>query len=215
VADDTWRAFGWNRVVFPNAATYDEYLFNPHSLPIPSWDNDPSLGKYHSFAAAYIQGNPLTDVVAPFANVVRVYERHVYLPGTVYGLILLVGLGGLVLAWRRLGGEALLPWTISLALVVIPSATAEFDYRYVLPAVPFACLAAVMAFSPGTEGGRWLRRLAGRPHQDPRIPEPSGSAGSAGSAGSRSAGVSGVPSSASAPAVGSGDDQRDLATDGT
>jgi Dolichyl-phosphate-mannose-protein mannosyltransferase len=212
VADDTWRAFGWNRVVFPDAATYDEYLFGTRALPIPSWDDDPSLGAYHSFAAAYIKGNPVTDVVAPFSTVMRVYQGHVYLPGTVYGLILLVGLGGLVLAWRRLGGEALLPWTISLALVVIPSATAEFDYRYVLPAVPFACLAAVMAFSPGTEGGRWLRRLAGRRHQDPRIPEPSGSAGSAGS---RSAGVSGVPSSASAPAVGSGDDQRDLATDGT
>jgi hypothetical protein len=212
VASDTWRSFGWKRVVFPNAATYDEYLFGPHSLPIPSWNDDPSLGAYHSFAAAYIKGNPLTDVVAPFSTVIRVYQEHVYLPGTVYGLILLVGLGGLVLAWRRLGGEALLPWTISLALVVIPAATAEFDYRYVLPAVPFACLAAVMAFSPGTEGGRWLRRLAGRRHQDPRIPEPSGSAGSAGS---RSVGVSGVPSSASAPAVGSGDDQRDLATDGT
>ena len=72
-----------------------------------------------------------------------------------YGLILLAGLGGLVLAWRRLGGEALLPWTISLALIVIPAATAEFDYRYVLPAVPFACLAAVIAFSPGSAGGRW------------------------------------------------------------
>jgi hypothetical protein len=218
VASDTWRSFGWNRVVFPNPATYDEYLFGRHSLPIPSWDNDPSLGAYHSFAAAYIKGNPLTDVVAPFSTVMRVYQQHVYLPGTVYGLILLVGLAGLVLAWRRLGGEALLPWTISLALIVIPAATAEFDYRYVLPAVPFACLAAVMAFSPDTEGGRWLRRLAGRPHRALGAPEPAGPVGTAvgaGSAGSRSVGVSGVAGSSSAPAVGSGDDQRDLAADGT
>ena len=104
-----------------------------------------------------MHGNPLTQVVAPFANVMRVYEHHVYLPGTVYGLILLAGLGGLVLAWRRLGGEALLPWTISLALIVIPAATAEFDYRYVLVAVPFACLAAALAFSPGTAGGDLAR----------------------------------------------------------
>ena len=79
-----------------------------------------------------------------------------------YGLILLAGLGGIVLAWRRIGGEALLPWAISFALIVIPAATAEFDYRYVLTAVPFGCLAAAMAFSPGTEGGRLVRKLAAR-----------------------------------------------------
>ena len=161
VFDDTWRVFGWQRVVFPNAPTYDEYIFGYRSLPIPAWDAA-NLGPYHSYAAAYVHGNPLTQVVAPFANVMRLYEHHIYLPGTGYGLILLAGLGGLVLAWRRLGGEALLPWTISFALVVIPAATAEFDYRYVLVAVPFACLAAAMAFSPGTAGGALAQRLAGR-----------------------------------------------------
>ncbi len=170
VFDDTWRAFGWRRVVFPNAPTYDEYLFGKHSLPVPAW-SEVRVGGYSSYAAAYVHGNPLTDVVAPFSTVIRVYQRHIYLPGTVYGLILLIGLGGLAAAWRRLGGEALLPWAISLALIVIPAATAEFDYRYVLPAVPFACLAAVMAFSPDTEGGRWLRRLACRRRPEP---EPAG-----------------------------------------
>ena len=47
VFDDTWRAFGWKRVVFPNAATYDEYIFGYRSLPIPSWD-DAKLGPYSS-----------------------------------------------------------------------------------------------------------------------------------------------------------------------
>jgi hypothetical protein len=175
--DDTWRVFGWKREVFPQAATYDEYLFGYHSLPIPSWDKA-HLGHYGSYAADYVQGNPLTQVVAPFATIIRGYQRYVWLPGTVYGLILLVGLGGIVLAWRRLGDEALLPWAISLAMIVIPAATAEFDYRYVLPAVPFACLAAIMAFSPGTAGGNWLRRLAGEMRRTA-----SGSAGSSGSAG--------------------------------
>jgi hypothetical protein len=161
VFDDTWRVFAWKRHVFPNAQTYDEYVFGVKGTPIPSWDNA-HLGKYHSYAAAYAQGNPNTQVVDPFAPIIRGYQRYVWLPGTVYGLILLTGLGGIVLAWRRIGGEALLPWAISLALIVIPAATAEFDYRYVLTAVPFACLAAAIAFSPGTAGGSLVRELAAR-----------------------------------------------------
>jgi hypothetical protein len=168
VFDDTWRVFAWKRIVFPNAQTYDEYKFDYHSQPVPAW-NDAKLGSYSSYAAAYVHGNPLTQVVGPFANIIRGYQRYIWLPGTVYGLILLAGLGGLVLAWRRLGGEALLPWTISFALIVIPAATAEFDYRYVLPAVPFACLAAVIAFSRGTAGGDLVRRLAGREQRNPRV----------------------------------------------
>ena len=161
VFDETWRVFAWKRYVFPNAQTYDEYVFSYKGTPIPSWDRA-QLGKYGSYAAAYVQGDPNTQVVDPFAPVIRGYQRYVWLPGTVYGLILLAGLGGIILAWRRIGGEALLPWTISFALIVIPAATTEFDYRYVLPAVPFACLAAAMAFSPGTAGGRLVRKLAAR-----------------------------------------------------
>ena len=204
VARDTLRVFGWKRVIFPNAPTYDQYVFGYQSLPIPEWDKA-DLGPYDSYAAAYIHGNPLTQVVAPFANIIRGYQRYVWLPGSVYGLILLAGLGGMVLAWRRLGGEALLPWTISLALIVIPAATAEFDYRYVLVAVPFACLAAALAFSPGTAGGKLARRLGAR------LGKRGQRAGRAGEA----AEVVPVGEGAAAPAGGSGDNQRDLAADGT
>jgi len=205
VFDDTWRVFRWNRHIYPNAQTYDEYIFGYHSPPIPSW-NKAKLGPYDSYAAAYVHGNPLTQVVGPFANIIRGYQRYVWVPGTVYGLVLLAGLAGLVLAWRRLGGEALLPWATSFAMIVIPAATATFDYRYVLPAVPFAFLAAAIAFSPGTAGGdlasRLWARLTGR--------------------GQRTAGDPGVPAvDDQAPAVadsvaaaGAGDDKRDLASDG-
>jgi len=207
VFDDTWRVFSWQRIVFPNAQTYDEYLFRDKSTPIPNWDKA-HLGRYNSYAAAYGQGNPLTQVVAPFANIIRGYQRYVWLPGTVYGLILLAGLGGLVLAWRRLGGEALLPWTISLALIVIPAATAEFDYRYVLPAVPFACLAAVIAFSRGTAGGDLMRHLwaglAGRGQRTAGVSETA-----------RARETAGVSGGAGTPSPGAGDDERDLAADGT
>jgi hypothetical protein len=200
VFDDTWRVFGWNRQVFPQAATYDEYLFLPQGLPIPSWD-DANLGPYKSYAAAYVQGNPETQVVNPYAVIIRDYQKYVWLPGTIYGLILLAGLGGIVVAWRRLGGEALLPWTISVALIVVPAATAEFDYRYVLPAVPFACLAAVMAFSPGTAGRARLTQLADAVRRT--VGRPTGPV----------AGPVADPGPAPAPAGGAGDDERDLAPD--
>ncbi len=209
VFDDAWHVFAWKRHIFPNAQTYDEYIFGYHSQPIPTWDNA-KLGRYRNYAAAYVRGNPLTQVVEPFANVVRGYQRYVWVPGTVYGLILLAGLGGMVLAWRRIGGEALLPWAISFALILIPAGTAEFDYRYVLPAVPFACLAAAIAFSPGTAGGDLVRRLAAGLAGWKR--RPAGAAGvSAGSAGVSAAVAGAEP----VPAAEPGDDKRDLAADGT
>jgi hypothetical protein len=206
VAKDTLRVFAWKRAIFPNAPTYDEYIFGYRSLPIPTWDQA-DLGPYDSYAAAYVHGNPLTQVVSPFANIIRGYQRYAWLPGSVYGLILLAGLGGMVLAWRRLGGEALLPWTISLALIVIPAATAEFDYRYVLVAVPFACLAAALAFSPGTAGGKLARKLG------TRLGKRGQRAGEA--AHVIPVGDPAVGAGVAAPAGGAGDDQRDFAADGT
>ena len=144
VFDDTWRSFDWSRQVFPNADTYDEYLFGYHSVPISTGHRVPG---YSSSAAAYLAGgNPLTQIVNPFAELIRVYQRYFWLPGTVYGLILLAGLGGIVAGRRRVSVDALLPWVTSLALIVVPAATAEFDYRYVTTAVPFACLALAIAF---------------------------------------------------------------------
>jgi hypothetical protein len=150
VWDDTARSFDWSRQVFPNGQTYDEYLFGYHSLAIPG---SPTHG-YPSAEAYYVRGNPSTAVVNPFAELIRVYQRYVWLPGTLYGLILLVGLAGVVLRWRRAGRDALLPWLCSVALVVAPAATAEFDYRYVTTAVPFACLAAAMAFGRRARDGQ-------------------------------------------------------------
>jgi hypothetical protein len=124
-------------------------------VAIPSWARGHIAG-YSSDVAFYGRGNPETHIVQPFAGVMRIYQRYIFLPGTLLGVILIVGLGGVVLAWRRIGGPTLLPWGISVALLVIPAATAEFDYRYVLPAVPFACLAVAMTFGKDTAARNWL-----------------------------------------------------------
>ena len=171
--DDTWRSFDWPRTVFPNPATYDEYLFGYE--PVTVSPNHPADG-YASSAAAYLAGgNPDTAIVNPFAGLIRTYQRYIWLPGTVYGLILLLGLAGLVVAWRRRGPDAdtdtgpagrgndglaaLLPWACSLMLIVAPAATSEFDYRYVTTAVPFGCLALAVAFGRIVSAGPWLARL--------------------------------------------------------
>jgi hypothetical protein len=159
VAYDTIRVFEWKRYVYPNAQTYDEYLFGHASAPIPGWAHG-EVGSFTSPVAYYIRANPLTDVVEPFAGVIRTWQRYIFLPGSVYGGILAVGLVGMVLKWRRVGGPATVPWLISVALIVAPAMTAEFDYRYVLPAVPFAGLAAAMAFGQNTKMGDWLAAKA-------------------------------------------------------
>ena len=151
VFDDTWRSFTWSRSVFPNGATYDEYLFGYHPLQVPS----SPIGRYPNTATDYLHGgNPLTRIVNPYAGLIRAYQRYIWLPGTVYGLILLAGLAGIAWRWRRGGREAILPWAASVALIVAPAATAEFDYRYVTTAVPFGCLALALAFGTGLRNGR-------------------------------------------------------------
>jgi hypothetical protein len=237
VFDDTWRAFYWPRTVFPNNATYDEYLFGYHSVPVSS--GHPADG-YRSSAQAYLAGgNPETAVVNPFAAAIRVYQRYIYLPGTVYGVILLLGLGALIVGWRRrdaAGGDAgeapggnaglaaLLPWATSFVLVLAPAATAEFDYRYVTTAVPFACLALAMAYPKGrsrlagrvrTSRGRLTRGAAGAGSGSGGIR--AGSAG-AGGAGAEAGGTPGLTGRLTHGGLGggtadAGHDQRDLAPD--
>jgi hypothetical protein len=48
--------------------------------------------------------------------------------------------------WRRARARTALFWTSGVALLAIPPITVDFDYRYMLPALPFACFAAAMAW---------------------------------------------------------------------
>ncbi|WP_018653182.1 hypothetical protein [Actinomadura flavalba] len=147
VAHDFFRVFQWERTVFPDPATYAQYEFRAEPGTLPNWrmDNDMTAAEE---AIAYERGNARTKVVEPFAGFIRGYQDVFYLRGTMVGVILLVGLAGLVAMGRRAGGRAFLPWTLGTGLLLAPAATAEFDYRYVLPAVPLACLAAGIAFAP-------------------------------------------------------------------
>ncbi|MEV5575750.1 hypothetical protein AB0L06_37420 [Spirillospora sp. NPDC052269] len=146
VAHDFFRVFDWKRTVFPDKATYSQYEFGTRPRALPTWQMGSGASAAEE-ADAYEHGSASTRLTHPFSDVIRVYQDHVYLRGTMLGVLLMIGLGGMVPLWRRFGGPALLPWVLAIGLLLAPAATAEFDYRYVLPAVPLAALAAGMAFT--------------------------------------------------------------------
>jgi hypothetical protein len=106
-----------------------------------------------------------------FAAPIALYQRVVFTYGPLLAIIFLVGLGGLFsvtarrrgqgvrsvlsartllslrLHWRP-RGTSMLPWVTAVALLVTPIAIADFDYRYLIPVIPFAALAAGLAFAP-------------------------------------------------------------------
>ena len=143
----------WPRRSYPDTGTVYYYYFQlgPQVVPAISWIPG---GTAYSDVVRYGRATP-SRVVEPFAVLIARYERLFYTPGPLFGLILLTGLGAIVqvrrrpprLVWCRRGGSAL-PWATAAVLLVFPVAIADFDYRYLLPVLPFACLAAALAFAP-------------------------------------------------------------------
>lgn len=164
MAIDFFRSFQWNRTVYPDRNTFNLYQFRSASSGLPGW-RMPGGGTASGDAHQYERGDASTKVVEPFGVTMRYYQRYVYMRGTMVGVLLLIGLAGMVPMWRRFGGRALLPWITSVGLLLAPAATAEFDYRYVLPAVPIAAIAAGLAFTAEsrTASARFFRRRKDAP----------------------------------------------------
>jgi hypothetical protein len=161
VARGLIMSFEPTRKDYPGAGTVYYYYFHRHPFAIPhhSWikggyANQDWVAYGHQKAGA---------VVEPFAAFMIGYQRVFYTWGPLLGVILLVGLGGRLTVrrprdWRlRKGqrpvswvarGTSMLPWAIAVIMLVTPITIADFDYRYLLPVLPFACLAAGLAFAP-------------------------------------------------------------------
>ncbi|MFC4592358.1 hypothetical protein [Sphaerisporangium corydalis] len=162
VAGDLLRSFRWDRPVFPDPLTWKQYQFSGNGVSrkdpvrlltsLPKWPS--YLGTTDRDMVAYEQGRASTRVYWPWATIMERYQRVFFLPGLVLGLALLVGAAGAVARWRELGGPTLLPLVAAAALVVAPAATAEFDYRYLLPAAPLAFLSAAIALRNGVRARR-------------------------------------------------------------
>jgi len=170
---NTMLSFGFPRIAYPGAGTTYYYSFHlhyvvtgkhPYNLLPPkdvSWISPKVVPKNSAYGDWVNYGHQAPGVVHKIAAApILVYQRVVFTYGPLLALIFLVGLGGLI-GVRRRGwqvrslrlhwaprGTTMLPWVSAVALLVTPILLADFDYRYLLPAIPFACLAAGLAFAP-------------------------------------------------------------------
>jgi hypothetical protein len=81
----------------------------------------------------------------PFARMMNDYQRLIVFPGPLFALVLAVGLAGIIIPRRRTAAAGLL-WFSAAISIVLPIAEHEYTYRYVVPAIPLACMAAALAF---------------------------------------------------------------------
>ncbi len=150
VLSELGRSFRWDRPVYPDQEIYGYYQF-PVTPPGPPGRYPAQVGA--EYAKLYEQGAIGTEIVEPYAGWLRAYQSVARLPGPVLLGVLLVPPVVAVARRRKAGRRAgapvrPLPWAAAVVLLVTPAAAAEFDYRYVLPAVPLACLAAALSIRP-------------------------------------------------------------------
>jgi hypothetical protein len=167
---NTAMSFGFPRVAYPGAGTTYYYDFHLHYVTakynlLPpkdhAWISPLVVPKNSAYDDWVNYGHQAPGVVHKIAAIpILVYQRVVFTYGPLLALIFLAGLGGLIgvrrRGWRLRSlrlywaprGTTMLPWVTAVALILTPIALADFDYRYLLPAIPFACLAAGLAFAP-------------------------------------------------------------------
>jgi len=179
VAHDFALSFYWDRPVHPDAGIVDRYQFSDAATAwVPATMRTPGGGTVAGDQAAYNGGRPApTRAVQPFASWLVSYQRWAYLRGTLLGVILL-GTLAVMIARRRARGAAL-PWAFAVTILLVPPAITDFDLRYLVPAVPAACLAAALAFAPAESQRRWTMSPAATgtsaPGEDRTSSLPSGS----------------------------------------
>ncbi|GII56162.1 hypothetical protein Pth03_45510 [Planotetraspora thailandica] len=146
VAKDAARTLAWGRGPDPGPIFYNRYAFPNAAGPLPDGVRIAGGTIQHDLRA-YEQGAVAIRFDEPMAGIMRGYLSYVYLPGTVFGLLL--GYTA-VRAVRRRGetGKAVaLPLAFAVALVIAPVVVAAYDSRYWLPAVPLLGMAAAISFA--------------------------------------------------------------------
>lgn len=108
---------------------------------------------------------PELEIDGRWARFLDRYQDFVFTPGTVLALSVLLGVIGMVLRpgrSRSVRPECFLFTSTGFALLLAPAATAVFDYRYLIPALPLLSTAGVL-------GAHAIRqRAAQRGKEQPR-----------------------------------------------
>jgi hypothetical protein len=187
VVKDTLKTFRWTREGTNDTAggsagnlegSGSKFRFESTVEAIPNFVTGENAVAARDFGAAAYRGGQQPSIVQPWSDLLRGYQKVFYLRGPFVFLLVLAGAVGVWLGIRRRtripgagwGGLGLLPWAVGVALIVLPPMTAGFSYRYVLAAVPPACLAAGLAFCGRGSLIAWLRGLK-RPTTEPAPPE--------------------------------------------
>jgi hypothetical protein len=135
---------------FFNVNTLRFPVLQPRTLTLGSQDRGYAIGAVTAYTGSSqgIAGDLGYDfgtrLESPYAFIIAKYQRILFLPGPGFAAVVLVGLGGLLAPRRRTAAAALL-WVSAMIIMVLPTALHEYTYRYVIPAVPLACMAAAIA----------------------------------------------------------------------
>ncbi|WP_336216706.1 hypothetical protein [Nonomuraea sp. LPB2021202275-12-8] len=135
VVRDTSLAFTWEPVRHPQRVTPTS------NFPYGSWKLPEEHALVHQVRREYDPAIRGMSSVEPFGSILAAYPYPWFLHGTMFGVLLLAGAAGSI----RRRPPALLPWAFAMFLLVAPVAALDFDHRYVLPAIPMACVAAALA----------------------------------------------------------------------
>jgi hypothetical protein len=140
VGDGLKLTFGWARHDYPKHSVSRLYEFPVDTRTQPGY---PLVqGQESAAVVAYAGPGPTGSIHGPYAGWLRTYQRWIFVRGPVLAFILLLGLTALR---RRERLDAALAWSVAAGLLMVPLLTADFDYRYILPATPIACVAAALA----------------------------------------------------------------------
>lgn len=164
VLADTWHYFAPGRWMTNDPISVQRWVFPPPNL-------DPNADAYHvTFANASFNGSITAAVHPGLMGPLRSYQRVGYTPGPVFLACLIAALLGALGLARRPRGRRQERWAALVlavsALVVLlsPSVTEGFSYRYGLPVLMLLPPAGLLAADVGLDAltRRWRRRSEAR-----------------------------------------------------